>query len=348
MAKGVGKSFAVAMLIVGSIVGAGFVSGRELVSFFGSGISPLIAIPCAVFIFILSVLFLFIGSRLNAKNISEVNVKLAGRFHFVTDVFILVNNLIVLAGMLAAADSLGEASIASLAPLYSIIFGVLCVLAVLKGVKGMLNINKAAVPVMAATVVFVAIFTLFAHGSGGAARGVRLASIGAAAVYVCMNMMLASTVITTLGKMNKKTILLSSAIAALLMGALVCMLILALNARGQTNADMPVLDMAKAIHPSVYWIMIAVLAVSIFTTMLVAMGGLVSWFEGLFGKRFFSAVLILGAAFILSNLGFSNVVRFLYPVIGALGVIYTLLGLIFAAKTLPLKPLLKRRPKPTR
>jgi len=331
-----GKSFAVAALIVGMIVGAGFVSGREIISFFGANASPWTAVPIAAFIFCVSALFLFIGARVNAKNISEVNQKLAGKYHVVADAFLLVNSFIVLAGMLAAMDSLGARVFLPVKPAYSIAAGILCVFMVLKGVKGLIHCNKAIVPVMAAALVFVGVFTVAAAG-GGIGVGGSAFRLGAAVVYVCMNMVLVSTVITTMGRMEAKTILSSSAIAAVFMGGLVFVLIGALNAWGETSADMPVLEMAQAVHPALYYGMAAVIAASIFTTMLAAMNGLAAWFEGIFGNKLFSAFVILAGGFILSNLGFANVVKYLYPVIGVLGIAYTALGTVFAVRSLPIR-----------
>jgi len=337
-----GKVFAVAMLIIGTIVGAGFVSGREIVAFFGANASPWIAVLCAVLIFGLSVLFLFIGSRLNSKNVSEVNLKLAGRFHIITDAFLLVNNLIILAGMLAAMDSLG-ASIIPFTPLFSIVFGILSVVVVCFGIKAVIRCNKIASPIMIVALAFVGIFTVVSVSGGEAVTAVG--NIGMVFVYVCMNMMLASTVITTLGRMKMKSIIASSAIAAGLMGGLIFILMMALNSWGTITGDMPTLEMARAIHPAVYWIMVIVVAVSIFTTMIIALSGLVSWFTPLLGSKIFAAITLLIAAFILSNLGFANVVRFLYPVIGVFGIIYVVLGIIYAGRTLPVFGFLSKRRK---
>ena len=321
------------MLIVGTIVGAGFVSGREIISFFGHNASPWTAVLVAVLIFAVSFLFLFIGSRLNSRNVSEVNVKLAGRFHIIADAFLLVNSFIVLAAMLAAMDSLGNSSLLPIAPVYSIVTGILCVFVVCKGVKGLIQCNKAVVPLMAFALVFIGIFTVLTATGGGAP--VAFPSFGVALVYICMNMVLASTVITTLGRMNLKTMLLSSGLAGIIMGALVAVLMAALNAWGETNADMPVLAMSRQIHPVFFYAMVIIIAASIFTTMLAAMSGLVAWFEGIFGGKLFSAFVILAGGFILSNLGFSTVVKYFYPVIGVFGVVYVFLGCVFAARTLP-------------
>lgn len=317
------------MLIIGTIIGAGFASGRELVSFFGNRISPFTAVLCGLAIFALSVVFLFIGSKLKSGNVSEVNRRLAGRAHVVVDSFLLVNNFIVLAGMLAGMDSLGDL-VVKISPVWSIVSGALCVFVVCRGVKGLLNCNSLVVPLIIVSLIFVCAYT--AAGSGAPIKEFESKTLLTLVVYVCMNMMLASTVLTTMGEMSKKQIFVSSAIAAAIMTVLILLLILALNNNPLQSSDMPVLEMARKISPIAFGLILVVIAVSIFTTMLTAMSGLVAWFSAVFGGRFYSAVFVLLLALALSNLGFSNVVSYLYPVIGVLGVAYTVLCLIYVAR----------------
>ena len=325
------------MLIIGTIIGAGFASGRELVSFFGTRISPFTAVLCGLAIFALSVVFLFIGSKLRSSNVSEVNRKLAGRAHVVVDSFLLVNNFIVLAGMLAGMDSLGNL-VLKIRPVWSIASGALCVFVVCRGVKGLLNCNSIVVPLIIVSMIFVCAKT--AATGGAPIKEFESKTLLTLVTYVCMNMMLASTVLTTMGEMNKKQIFISSGIAAVIMTALILLLILALNNNPFQSADMPVLEMARRINPFVFGLILVVIAVSIFTTMLTAMSGLVAWFSTIFGSRLYSAVFVLLLALALSNLGFSNVVSYLYPVIGVLGVAYTVLCLVYVARTTVLaKPL---------
>ena len=323
------KYFSVAMLIIGTIIGAGFASGRELVSFFGNRISPFTAVLCGMAIFVLSVVFLFIGSRLRSTNVSEVNRKLAGRAHVVVDSFLLVNNFIVLAGMLAGMDSLGNL-VLKIRPAWSILSGALCVFVVCRGIKGLLNCNSLVVPLIIVSMIFVCAYS--AAGGGMPVREFQSKTLLTLVVYVCMNMMLASTVLTTMGEMSKKQIFVSSAIAAFIMTVLILLLILALNNNPFESADMPVLEMARKISPIVFGLILVVIAVSIFTTMLTAMSGLVAWFSSVFGSRLYSAVFVLLLALALSNLGFSNLVGYLYPVIGVLGVIYTVLCLVYVVR----------------
>jgi len=333
------KSFTVGMLIVGAILGAGFASGGELISFFGIGTNPLIiALLVAVIIFLVSSLFLFVSSKVNTKSMSIVNQAVAGKLSFLADTFLLVNSLIVLSAMLAATNSLGEMIINPIfSPLYAIVIGIICAIISLKGSKGLITANKIVSPLMIATLIFVGLF-ISLTASGGRGISIGFNSVGIAIIYVSMNMMLAATVITTLGKLNKKTIFLSSGIAAISMGLLVFLLMTALNRfAGDTGhmSGMPTLDMARQIHPAVFYIMVIMLTGGILTTILTAMTGLVSWFENIFGGKLFSAFTVLAAGFILSNLGFSTVISLLYPIIGAIGLVYILLALIYSFRKQP-------------
>ena len=319
------------MLIVGTIIGAGFASGRELVSFFGSGISLWVAFLCGGAIFGLCALFLWIGSVTGARNVTQLNERLIGRFHFLPDSFLLINSLIVLSGMLAGMDSLGSLFF-PLSPLYAVAAGVLGVIVVHKGIKGLLRCNGIVVPCMILALLTVCGLSIAGGWIDFSLGRFTLTTLPTTAVYVSMNMILASTVLTTLGPLKKKQILLSAGIAAAVMTGLLVALILALNSCGDSTAEMPVLEMAKAISPILYVLIALVIGVSIFTTMLTAMSGLCAWFSCVLGKGIFCPIVVLLAGLLLSRLGFLKVVGLLYPVIGVLGLFYMLLCIVFALR----------------
>lgn len=56
-----------------------------------------------------------------------------------------------------------------------------------------------------------------------------------------------------------------------------------------------------------------------------ALIGLSSWLAPLTGSKGFSVAVSLIAGMLVSNLGFENVVAYLYPVIGIFGFVYTVL-----------------------
>ena len=307
------------MLIVGTIIGAGFASGKEISAFFGQNISPFVAPAVGLGIFLLCYLFCTIGRTFKSHDFSEVNHKLLGKLHVVADAFLLLNSLIVLSGMLSGMDSL-FGSLFPIAPAYSIISGVLCAIIVAKGLKGLLKGNSIIVPFIVLFIILVCCFNIgkpmfsFAFGPF---------TIPAVIIYICMNIMLACTVLTTVDE-KPKTVFWASLIAALIMTALMLLIILTLN-NNDIDADMPLIAIAASTNKVLYYIAIAAVATSIFTTMMTAMSGLSSWLTPLTGDKRFAVAVSLVGGLIVSNLGFNNVVAYLYPLIGLIGLIYVLL-----------------------
>jgi len=321
------------MLIVSSVIGAGFASGREIISFFGSPTSIIIAPLIAIGVFGLSALFLFIGSKLNTNSLTTVNTALLGKAHFAGDIFLLINALIVLSAMFAGFNALGNIFL-PWPVIFPLIAGVLCVLIVYTGTKGLLKVNRFLMPIVIISLIAVSIASMLNRDSsiGGGDSSFNFRTVGFLILYLSMNMLLASTVLTTMGKITKKEVFISSALGGIFLGVLMLFLIIALNRYDVSGAELPFLYIAGQMHLSLYIIVVVVLAISILTTMFIAMNSLVTWLNNFFKNRFYSAILVLLVAISLSNLGFSGVVSFLYPIIGVLGLIYIIAGIIFVAK----------------
>lgn len=308
------------MLIVGTMIGAGFCSGREIVSFFGSGISVLVAPLCGLCIFAACVLFLWVGDKTGENRLDKVNGALLGKYHMVADFFLLVNNFIVLSAMIAGFNSLCKPLIAF--PIMGSIAAAVCAVIAAKGASGLLNCNFAVVPVIVVCLAAVC-FCGLKQGDLSASVGVfRLRNFPVSVVYVSMNMMLASTVLTTMGKLSKKEIVWGSAIAALLITALLLLLITALNGTGNYDAEMPILEISEGGGTWLYVVLCLVTAISIFTTMLTAVGGLCGYMHGKCGGRAFDSFVVVSAGTALSFFGFTRVVSLFYPLVGVFGLLY--------------------------
>lgn len=302
------------MLIVGAVIGAGFASGREIISFFGNHISLWIAPACGLGYFIFNSLFLYLGSIVNKSNISEANKAIMGKFHFIADFFLLFNSLIVLSGMLAGMDSL-FAEFIPLKPLFSVLSGIVCAFITVKGINGMIKVSNLIVPVIIVSLLALGIINIeFPLTISGDFKVYSLI------IYIAMNLMLASGFFITLQEKNKKIILFSSLLSSVILTILMALLILALNNVGEYG-DMPTLSLCGS-STALKIIITATIAVSIFTTMLTAMSTLYSWLYATVKSKVFSVTLILTAALTVSFLGFSNVVAYLYPIIGFAGLIY--------------------------
>lgn len=330
------KTLSLAMLIIGTMIGAGFASGKEISAFFGDNISIFVAPLVGLGTFLLCYLFCTIGRIFKQSDFGAVNAKLLGKLRFIADVFLLLNSLIVLSGMLSGMDSLLN-TIFPISPAYSIISGILCAIIVSKGLKGLLKSNSLIVPFIIFFIVLICSFNI------NATINLKFEpfTLPSVVVYVSMNIMLACTVLITIDE-KPKTTFWASLIAATVITVIMLFVILTINSQN-ASSDMPLITVALSTNKFLYYAAVAVVATSIFTTMLTAFSGLSSWLTPIFGNKFAIIISLIGGLAV-SNLGFENVVAYLYPVIGIFGVIYITLCIFFLAKnSASLKKLLDKR-----
>ena len=322
------RCFSIAMLAVGTVIGAGFASGAEIVSFFGNrGISPFAALLCLPLIFGGCLLFLYLGSRFKPKDITALNRLCCGKFARAFDFFLLVNAFIVLAGMLAAFDSLSRDLMGF--PMLSVVFGILAAIIVTRGIGGIIRLNALILP--AVIVLLVAVCAGSINKSFLDCEILRISPI-AAVLYVSMNLILAAGALTSVHDLKPSETVLSSAIASAVIGVLMSVIIFALNSTAKFSGALPTLEMAREIHPALHIGMVVALSASIFTTLLTAMNCLTDYAATLTKKRGSAAAVVLIIGLALSLLGFERVVSFLYPVIGVIGVVYIAANAVTAVR----------------
>lgn len=320
-----------AFLLVGAIVGAGFASGREILSFFGGTPSILIAPVVGAVFFLGSVLFLSIGRVVKASNITQANLLIMGNKHIAADIFLLFNGVIILGGKLAAMNSLFRMVLPDVPFVYAIAAGLLCAVLVARGLNGLLKSNAVLTPLVIVIMVIICVAAIMRTGivgdaavieDGGEPGFFRVPfSFSMIMIYMSMNMMLASTVLTTIHTFSKKQVVWASAIASVIVAGLMAVLILALNSANY-NVAMPLILMAQNGGAALFYAAFIAIALSVFTSMMTAMIGLNSWLRPITGGKWYSILLVLIAGLILSMLGFENVIAFLYPVIGVIGFVY--------------------------
>lgn len=309
----------VAMLIVGTMIGAGFASGREVVAFFGAVPNMFIALIAGILVFGCSVLFLFVGRRAQKPDIGEVNGCVFGKFRALADVFMLFNSMTVLGAMLAGTDSLA-AEFIDIRPLASVVLGGLCAVTAVKGMSGVLKANAVLVPIM---IVFLSICSIMAIEFPFRAQTSHI-NVYNIVLYVSMNMILGGSVLTTVRRLSPREIILSSALASVIIAALLVLIMGALQSCSAAHADMPVLLIALKNGRIMYLICMPVIAASIFTTMLSAFKSVYDYVVGFIGNKIISAVSVLAGGMFVGAMGFSGVVDTLYPIMGIIGMVYLL------------------------
>lgn len=322
------RAVSVAMLIVGTIIGAGFASGREVVTFFGTSPNIVNAAIAGISVFFCSVLFLFVGRRVQKSDAGGVSEALFGRCRPIADVFMLFNSITVLGAMLAAADSLA-AELIDVRPLVSMALGLLCAGIAVRGIGGVIKANAVLVPVMIA---FLCVCTISATDFRAIPQSGGISVIGIM-LYVAMNMILGGSVLTTVHKLSPREIVLASGIAALVITGLLVCIMAALQSTHAATADMPMLVIALKGGRGMYFFCVPVIAASIFTTMLSAFKGVYDYISGFVDSKPIAAAMVLIAGLTVGALGFGAVVDILYPITGGIGLVYIVCNVCFIAKT---------------
>lgn len=345
---------AIAALVVGTVIGAGFASGREIVTFFGETPPIAAAVATAAFTFVTTATFLLVGRaawsnggtgglgksnargeggfcncdlRGGARDSGAVNRLLAGRGEPILSAFTLFNSLVALAATLSGTDELfGE--ILPLKPLYSLFFGALSAVVAAKGIGGTMRVNAVVVPILIAATLAISLSAVSAPASAPFTGETVLS----AASYSFMNGLLAASVLTTLCPSGVKRAIAAAAISAAAIGGLALAVGLALSSGAFGESDMPLIAMAKSLGTPFYALGIASVAAGIFTTMTSAHLSLTDWASSFCFSRGFAAVVAFGAAEIVAFIGFRAVVETFYPITGILGGAYFFACVIFLVR----------------
>ncbi len=318
----------VAMLIVGTMIGAGFASGREIVAFFGATPNMFIALITGVLVFGCSTLFLFVGRRVKKSEIGDVNGAVFGKFRPIADVLLLFNSMTVLGAMLAGTDSLA-AEFIDIRPLPSIVLGFLCAVIAVKGLNGVIKANAVLVPLMILVLGASCILAIeFPFTPQTAA--IKPYSV---ILYVAMNMLLGGGVLTTVHNLSPREILLSSAVAAAVIAGLLLLIMGALGSCNAAHAEMPMLLISLKSGKKMYFACLPIIVASVFTTMLSAFKSVYDYIRTFIKNKIISAGIVLVAGLIVGAFGFSNVVGKLYPIIGGIGIAYIAANTVFLVKT---------------
>jgi uncharacterized membrane protein YkvI len=184
------------------------------------------------------------------------------------------------------------------------------------------------VPIIVIFILAVCLFSLSditVTGSGNWMVSGFFSSMVNSVLYVSMNMLLSSVVLISAGKnMNKRQIKTASITAAVILTALISLILLAckLNYSQVQGMDMPVVILSLKIAPYFNIITLIILSFAIFTTLISSLYPLKEYGQE-FVKKETALYIALGlSGFLLSRLGFTYIVTYMYPVQGIIGIIF--------------------------
>ncbi|MBU7008098.1 YkvI family membrane protein [Phosphitispora fastidiosa] len=335
--------FKIAATYVGTVVGAGFASGQEVLQFFGKfgllGFAGLLAATAMFGLFGWAILDM--GMRLRAKSHLEIIRHIGGRWMGTVIDYVITFFLFgAFTAMAAGAGAIFAEQFQWPAVIGSAVMVVVTVATVMLGLRGVITSISMVVPVLLASVVGMAVWTLinkdfFANPVIGAVPFKAAVPFWplAAVLYVSYNLVMAVAVLAPTGaSYNRPGLLTKGAILGgigLGLGAAAILLALAPNLPTAGGFEIPMLYVAGTLGPVFRTFYSIVLLAEIYTT---AVGSLYGFTVRLAPEESPRArYYIIGtavAAFLASLLGFSTLVRTVYPAVGYAGLLL-LLGLTY-------------------
>lgn len=320
------KSIQIAATYIGTVVGAGFASGQEIIAFFTLyGHTGTLGILLSTVLFVwLGYKMMWLAHHLRTPSYESFNQRLFGNIAGrAINLFVFLTLFGVTTVMLAGAGSILEEQF-QIPYLVGSAGTVLIALLILrKGLEQLMAVNAIVVPAML-------LFTLLILIDGGATlplstefphfEGLLWKSI----LYISFNLAMAQSVLIPIGySVRDPVVLMRGAIlGGICLGFMLIVIHTAMLANWQEvrYLDVPILFITDGWNRWLQLFLVFVLFSEIFTTLISNVFGIGQQMRELFQVPENTSYLSLfGMAFVLCLIGYSELLMFLYPLFGYLG-----------------------------
>lgn len=306
-------------LIISSIIGAGFVSGKEIFVYFSSfGIYGLVMIIPLFFIF-----YFYIKTLLNfgIKNNTLYFSKIILKKSYLYNIFCFLTFTIISSTMFAGINSVFNYDVFSIKYiiLYFIVF-ILCICVIYFGIEKFSKLNAIITPIVILTFIF-AIFLIDFDSLSIQSNSSILFSFSSVIIYACSNIFLSHYIIIESSKnLSQKQINLISFGCSFGICILITFcIVIELCHPEICQFDMPLLYASKSFSFKFYVLYCFVIVYSILSTLFSSLFSLKHFFK--LKNKWANIVAPVFISFCFSFFGFSNLIKFLYPIIGIIGLI---------------------------
>jgi uncharacterized membrane protein YkvI len=326
----------IAATYIGTVIGAGFASGQEILQFFAVfGINGLLGLSVATLLFmVFGYIIMDLGRRLDSRSHIEI-IRFSGNNWISTfiDYLIIFFLFGALTTMIAGSGAMlhQQFNISSL--LGNALMTIAATITVLTGLNGVVNSISFVVPFLLISATGISMASVLAPPS--ASEITTIASTAgslvnnwllSAILYTSYNILLSVSILAPLGSgaESKKALSRGALIGSigLGLGATVIYLALTKSMTSVKNLEVPMIFIAGRISYPVQLIYATVLLAEIYTTAVSSLYGFAARITGL--RETSAKFLIIGTAalaFIASQLGFSTIIKYLYPLAGYGGIV---------------------------
>ena len=314
------------MLIIGSIIGAGFSSGQEILTFFtGSGkFSYLIIILSTIFLYISLKELIKFGRITKSKTIKEINKTLFKNITFF-NVFIYLSLFVFIIAMIAGLNSIGGLIFKNINfPILTIVSLFFALFICELGYNAIKKVNNFLMPVVILLIIFVTLFNIFVNFKNFQTINITFINFFEYLLlgfcYISYNIVFSSSLIVenSINFCNKKTKI-NALVISVILGGLILLINIALLKTTNYNNALPMLSLAFNINNVVGYLFSFILWFSVLTSLISCLYMLINNFKI---NKIISSSIILTLGYMLSLFGFNNIINFIYPIQGIIGLIF--------------------------
>lgn len=336
MKKEIIKVFQVAAVFVGTIVGAGLASGKEITQFFTSyGYKSFIGILlCGLFYIAMCSIMAKISIKFQLNSYGEVINVVSPNFlgkitGIITTLYLISSASIILAGSGALINQFfGIPKI-----LGTLIMAAAALLALTKETSGLIEVNSLIVPSLIIVISTILILYLVFYRDEITLS--HLKSLGAqkdnwwlsTILYSGYNILCCSGVLVPLSTEMKKS---KTMIWGISLGAIsLTLLCLAINLMLMLNQpyifkyEIPLLYITNRFGKALQVILLIIIWLEMFSTEVSDVFSISKTIDKVFKIKYDTAIfLVVGLAILVSQVGFTNLICTLYPMFGVLSLIF--------------------------
>ncbi len=332
-----GASFQIAAVYVGTVVGAGFATGREIVEFFSRfGFIGLIGILMSGYIFVfLGSKLMIIAAKINARSFQELNTHLFGKhFGLIINGLMLIMLLGVCAVMLSGAGAVFEEQL-GLSKSIGVVFTIaLSIITMLVGIKGLFAVNVVVVPMMISFSFILLFFSIQQPFFLENILYIPFAEDGWKSVvspftYAAFNLMLAQAVLVPVASDIKDihTIKWGGYFGGIALTIILVSSHLSLvNIPNLESYEIPMAAIMKSLASSIYWIFVFVIYGEIFTSVIGNVFGVERQIRQYFNIPTVVTVIgIFTVCYFGSFIEYGELLSYLYPLFGYISLTFIIL-----------------------
>lgn len=308
-------------LILGSFMGAGFVSGREVAEYFarfGTNCYPAIILS-GILLFFLIYLFLGLSSRVNS--FISFSRLYFGKFSFMISILFALSLLIITSAMFAGLKEISNV-LGLNYYLVLIVTSMLSFYAVLGNSNRLKQINLVIVPIMLSIILTLCVCNF---NNECIYSESLLFSCMSACGYVFINIVTLGVFILEIGRgYSKKQRLLISILTSLIITISLFVLTRAINSSGLVFSTMPILNMSSSLGAFSFVFAICIW-IGIFTTLISNVFVLSGYLNTLISSKRLSIIMTILTSILFGCVGFDFIIKYVYLVIALVGVFITVM-----------------------